>query len=290
MKRRAAPISAPSSAQRELSGEIDARRRAVCAVDRVDQCELGGIGRAGQHQRPAGGRESIEQRGGRRRRPALEQPARSRDGPAGSAPRASPCASSSDARARLGFARPGRAPAPCPRPPARGRCGAARRGSSRRCGAACRAAADSDAGTHARHHQPASRARARRRSARRRGASATRRADARSGGRRDRSAARAAPATAAIRRAAAAAMPWRFRLRSIVCSMLNRRMAGEHRRRLAVDQRVDLGLRRRALQHREHRRGEQHVAVVAQLDHQRAANAGGIDRVGDGGGQHARGR
>jgi hypothetical protein len=67
----------------------------------------------------------------------------------------------------------------------------------------------------------------------------------------------------------------------------DRRVAGKHRRGLAVDERVDLGLWRRALEHAEHGRGEQHVAVMAQLDHQRAPDAGGIDRVGNGGRQHA---
>jgi len=41
------------------------------------------------------------------------------------------------------------------------------------------------------------------------------------------------------------------------------------------------GLRRVVLQHREHRAGEQHVAVVAQLHHQRAAQARKLDRIRD---------
>ena len=48
-----------------------------------------------------------------------------------------------------------------------------------------------------------------------------------------------------------------------------RRMAFEHRRRVFVDQRVYLEARRMRLQHREHRRREQHVAMVAKLDHER---------------------
>jgi hypothetical protein len=44
----------------------------------------------------------------------------------------------------------------------------------------------------------------------------------------------------------------------------------EHRRGVVVDQRVDLELRRVRLERSEHGRGQQHVAVVPQLHHQRA--------------------
>ena len=61
----------------------------------------------------------------------------------------------------------------------------------------------------------------------------------------------------------------------------DRRMQREHLLRVVVDERVDLELRRVVLQHREHRAREQHVAVVAELHHQRAAQARGIDGVRD---------
>jgi hypothetical protein len=44
----------------------------------------------------------------------------------------------------------------------------------------------------------------------------------------------------------------------------------EHRHGIVVDQGVDLEVRGARLEHREHRRREQHVAVVPQLHDQRA--------------------
>ncbi len=52
----------------------------------------------------------------------------------------------------------------------------------------------------------------------------------------------------------------------------NRRMQGQHLGRIGIDQRVDLDLQRMGLEHRKHRRTDQHVAVVAQFDDQRAAD------------------
>jgi len=49
---------------------------------------------------------------------------------------------------------------------------------------------------------------------------------------------------------------------------------GEHFRGVAVDQGVDFQVRGVVLEDAEHRRGEQHVAVVAQLDDQYAAQGG----------------
>jgi hypothetical protein len=54
-----------------------------------------------------------------------------------------------------------------------------------------------------------------------------------------------------------------------------RGMPVQHRRRIGIHQRVDLAARGMVLECRNHRRGKQHVAVVAQLDHQRAAQTGG---------------
>ena len=48
-----------------------------------------------------------------------------------------------------------------------------------------------------------------------------------------------------------------------------RRMAGEHRRGVVVDKRVDLEARRVRLQHAQHRRRKEHVAVMPQLDDER---------------------
>ena len=61
----------------------------------------------------------------------------------------------------------------------------------------------------------------------------------------------------------------------------DRRMQRQHLLRVVVDERVDLELRRVVLQHREHRAGEQHVAVMAELHHQCATQARGIDGVRD---------
>src|ERR1700704_4355590 len=54
----------------------------------------------------------------------------------------------------------------------------------------------------------------------------------------------------------------------------------EHVPSLGIDKRVDLQGGRAVLEDREHRRGQKNVAVVAQLDHQRAPQAGNVDRVG----------
>ena len=61
--------------------------------------------------------------------------------------------------------------------------------------------------------------------------------------------------------------------------LFDRGMAFEHGRGFAVDQRVDFRGRQCVLQHREHRRGEQHVAVMAKLGDQRAADHSEVDRV-----------
>ena len=61
----------------------------------------------------------------------------------------------------------------------------------------------------------------------------------------------------------------------------------QHRGGLPVDESVDLGVRCSALQDREHGRGHQHIAMMAQLDHQRTADAGEVDRVVDGRRNHA---
>src|SRR5438105_11384686 len=57
----------------------------------------------------------------------------------------------------------------------------------------------------------------------------------------------------------------------------NRRMALEHRRGFGIDQRIDLRLWERALEHREHRRGEQNIAVMPELGNERATDAADID-------------
>jgi hypothetical protein len=59
----------------------------------------------------------------------------------------------------------------------------------------------------------------------------------------------------------------------------DRGMVLEHRRRLDIDERIDLGRRRRALERGEHRRGKQHVAVVAQLGDQHAPQSIELDGV-----------
>jgi len=55
----------------------------------------------------------------------------------------------------------------------------------------------------------------------------------------------------------------------------------QHLPRVVVDERVDLELRGVRLEDRKHRRGEQHVAVVAQLDDQHAADRGQVYGVRD---------
>ena len=59
----------------------------------------------------------------------------------------------------------------------------------------------------------------------------------------------------------------------------DRRVTFEHRCGFTVDERVDFGGRHGALEHREHRRREQDVAMMAQLGDQHAADHGGVDRV-----------
>jgi hypothetical protein len=61
----------------------------------------------------------------------------------------------------------------------------------------------------------------------------------------------------------------------------DRRMAREHVARVLVDQRIDLQVRCAVAQRLEDRRAQQHVAMVAQLDHQRSAHGRQVDRVGD---------
>jgi len=53
----------------------------------------------------------------------------------------------------------------------------------------------------------------------------------------------------------------------------------EHVPSLGIDKRVDLQGGRAVLENHEHRRGQKNVAVVAQLDHQRAPQAGHVDRI-----------
>lgn len=63
------------------------------------------------------------------------------------------------------------------------------------------------------------------------------------------------------------------------------RMLAQHLRRVPVHQGVEAGLGRRRLEGGEHRRRQQHVAVVAQLDHQGAAHlveGDGIGKIGFG--------
>ena len=67
------------------------------------------------------------------------------------------------------------------------------------------------------------------------------------------------------------------------------RMAREHVASIGIDQRVDLGVGRALLEHVEHRRGQQHVAMVAQLHHQHALHGREIDGVGDQGRGSCRG-
>jgi hypothetical protein len=55
-----------------------------------------------------------------------------------------------------------------------------------------------------------------------------------------------------------------------VCTCAIAGVTRQHRRRLAVDERVDREVRRRALQHREDGRCKQHVAVMAKLGDERA--------------------
>ena len=54
--------------------------------------------------------------------------------------------------------------------------------------------------------------------------------------------------------------------------LADRRMIAQHLGGIGIDQRVDLDLRRLRLQRSEYRRRNQHVAVVAQFDHQRPAD------------------
>jgi hypothetical protein len=51
----------------------------------------------------------------------------------------------------------------------------------------------------------------------------------------------------------------------------NGRMIDQHRRRVGIHQRVELAGRCLRLQCRKHRRGQQHVAVMTQFDHERPA-------------------
>ena len=55
----------------------------------------------------------------------------------------------------------------------------------------------------------------------------------------------------------------------------------QHFARVGIHERVDLDVWGAILQDLEHGRGEQHVAVVAQLRHQHAPDGYGVDRVGN---------
>src|SRR5204863_493255 len=59
----------------------------------------------------------------------------------------------------------------------------------------------------------------------------------------------------------------------------DRRVQVEHFASLGIDKGVDLEGWRAVLEDREHRRGHENVAMVAQLDHERAPQAGNVDRV-----------
>ena len=50
-------------------------------------------------------------------------------------------------------------------------------------------------------------------------------------------------------------------------------MQRQHLRGFLIHQRIELQMRRMIFQHAEDRRGEQHIAVVAQLNHQYSADA-----------------
>ena len=68
----------------------------------------------------------------------------------------------------------------------------------------------------------------------------------------------------------------------IHCEQLaDRRMVSQHRECFAINERIDLDLRRMRFQRREHGRGEQHVAMMTKLGDQHAAHGGKIDGVGD---------
>jgi hypothetical protein len=49
------------------------------------------------------------------------------------------------------------------------------------------------------------------------------------------------------------------------------RVPGQHGRGVRIDERIEFGLRGTTLQYREDRRGEQHIAVMTQLDDERSA-------------------
>jgi hypothetical protein len=57
------------------------------------------------------------------------------------------------------------------------------------------------------------------------------------------------------------------------------RMQGQHLGRVLVHQGIDFQVGGVVLQHREYRRGEQHVAVVAQFDDQHPADGLQVDGV-----------
>jgi hypothetical protein len=59
----------------------------------------------------------------------------------------------------------------------------------------------------------------------------------------------------------------------------DRRVQVEHLPGLGIDERVNLQRGRMVLENREYGRGQENVAVVAQLDHQRSPQAGNVDRV-----------
>jgi hypothetical protein len=62
---------------------------------------------------------------------------------------------------------------------------------------------------------------------------------------------------------------------------VDRRMALEHVARVGIHQRVDLGVGRAIPEHVEHGRRKQHVAVVAELDHEDAVDGREVYGVGD---------
>ncbi len=59
----------------------------------------------------------------------------------------------------------------------------------------------------------------------------------------------------------------------------NRGVALEHRRGFGIDQRIDLRRRECAVEHGEHRRGEQNIAVMPELGDERATDEADIDGV-----------
>ena len=268
------PRRARGSVSCAASGRRSARawRAGRCGKDRGDQRALALVGRAGDHDGEAVLDDAVEQRRRARGRPALEQPARTRMHMNEAALR--PARAARAARRRAPAPRR-RAPAPgaCRRRRDRCRCAAARRDWLRPCGAraASRLAIEMrelpppHAGARvARSRVTDQRGRSRRASCSPRECSVkwTRRSKRRARSRRSsRHSSVSWVDDAALFPAAVDGVHLR-----------DGRVPGQHRLGVAVDQRVDFRCGHGARKGGEHRRSQQHVAMMAQLGHEHAMN------------------